>query len=348
MFWYKQNKSNVRMAFIYLNFAARMNSKISHIGLGNAAYNTTKTLNALGINAEVWPVKDENYLIELLKQDNNLTHVIISAPWVSTFTLAELSCEYPHIQFIVLSHSNVGFLFADRNGIKKLREELILQKHLHNFYVAGNCKKFCDWAQIAWNEPMLYLPNLYYVNDMKLENKSWDRSSSLKIGMFGATRVLKNCMTAAAAALKISKILDVHTELWFNNGRTEGNFNMGSVEQLVGNIDGFSIHYKPWSHVDEFRKFIGTMNLNLQPSYTESFNQVCADSIYESVPVVVSDAINWAPKKWIGNADDANHLAKIGVRLINTRYAAKDGQVHLRKYVKNGIKEWTNFINETY
>lgn len=341
-----KNKKDLRVVFIYLNFAARMNSRVSHIGLGNASFNTAKTLNDLGIKTEVWPVVDECHVIEKLEQDHEITHLIISAPWIETQTLAELCVKYKHIQFIVLSHSNVGFLSADRAGIKKLREGAILQQNVDNFCIAGNSERFCDWATIAWDVEVVYLPNLYYIKDMEIKNKSpLHCKKILKIGSFGAVRPLKNQIDACAAALEIAKKLNIYTEFWLNSGRVEGNHStLKAIEQLAGNIDGFKIMFKEWSHVNDFRSFVGTMDLLIMPSYTESFCMVIADGIYESVPSVVSESITWVPKNWIGNMDDANQLADIGIKLLREKDAVEDGQEALRRYIKEGIKAWKKFL----
>jgi glycosyltransferase involved in cell wall biosynthesis len=339
--------NNLRVVFIFKNFG--LIKGVSHIGLGVASANTSETLKQNGISTEVWSILNAKDLVEQLHEDtsNNknkpITHIIISAPWIPTSLLAELTCKYTHINFVVVSHSNVGFLAADRNGIKLLREEVILQNPVDNFHVAGNSKKFADWASLAWGADIVYLPNLYNVKDMKFEFKQWDRQEPIRIGCFGALRPLKNQITAAASALAIVKELDHPGEIWFSSGRNEG-WASDAISQLVGNINDFKIKNMPWAPWYEFRKFVGTMHLNLQPSYTESFNMVVADSVYESIPAVVSEAIPWTPKKWIANSDDALDIARKGIKLITTSYSAENGQTALRNFVSNGVKAWEKFL----
>jgi len=347
----KLNK--LRVVFIFKNFG--LIKGISHIGLGVASANTSETLKQNGIDAEVWSILTIEDLIHRLEKEHGhhhkhhhkpITHIVISAPWVPTSILAELTCKYSHIKFVVVSHSNVGFLAADRNGIKLLREEIILQKHVPNFQVAGNSKRFADWATLAWEEDVVFLPNLYNIKDMKFKRKRWNKNTTLRIGCFGALRPLKNQLTAAAAALAIAKKLDVPTELWFNSGRNEGGSfsSINTIEQLVGHVHGFKIKHLPWMPWHKFREFVGTMHLNLQPSYTESFNMVVADSVYKSVPAVVSSAIVWTPDYWVADADDSLDIADKGVKLITDSCAAKDGQHALKCFVKDGIKAWKKFL----
>lgn len=344
-----KNLSDIRVVFIFKNFG--LIKGVSHIGLGVASANTSATLRQHGIDAEVWSILNTDDMILKLEEEHQIhhkpiSHIVISAPWVPTALLAELVCKYNHIKFVVVSHSNVGFLAADRNGIKLLREEIILQQHVTNFQVAGNSKRFAEWATLGWGEEVVYLPNLYNIEHMKLEPKRWNKRDPLRIGCFGAVRPLKNQITAAAAALAIVKKLHTPGEIWFSSGRNEGGGfgSMGTIEQLVGNIPGFKIRHMPWAPWHEFRKFVGSMHLNLQPSYTESFNMVAADSVFENVPVVVSGAISWTPYDWMANNDDAMDIAREGVALLSNRHAAEDGQEALRDFVHYGFKSWKKFL----
>ena len=52
------------MAIAYKNFAA--NANISHIGLGVAANNATKSLRRGGVPTQAWPVADATHLRSLL------------------------------------------------------------------------------------------------------------------------------------------------------------------------------------------------------------------------------------------------------------------------------------------
>ena len=134
----------MRVILAYKNFAANRN--ISHIGLGVAAINTAKVLRHGGINTEVWPILSPADLDAKLAV-TPVDHVIISAPWIPTTDLQELCIRYPNTQFAVNCHSNVGFLQADRNGVKLLREAMDLELGNSNFHLAGNSRRFCNWLQ---------------------------------------------------------------------------------------------------------------------------------------------------------------------------------------------------------
>src|SRR5476651_1139903 len=99
----------MNVVLAYKNFAA--NRAVSHIGLGVTALNTAKTFRDAGLQADVWPITSAAELKTRLRS-SGATHVVISAPWISTADLALMCAEVPEIQFAVNCHSNLGFLQA--------------------------------------------------------------------------------------------------------------------------------------------------------------------------------------------------------------------------------------------
>src|SRR5579862_775610 len=208
-----------RLVLAYKNFAAHKN--ISHIGLGVSALNTCKVLRRAGIIADVWPVVNANDLRARLASDP-ATHVVVSAPWMPSADIHNLVMTRPSTQFAVNCHSNVGFLQADTNGVKLVREAMEIEAGTFNFNLAGNCRKFCQWIGAAFGSPCTYLPNLYYLETNQIPYRPLWRGGALRIGAFGATRPLKNFMSAAGAALEIGRNLKTDLEIWMSAGRTEG------------------------------------------------------------------------------------------------------------------------------
>jgi hypothetical protein len=132
-----------KVILAYKNFAANRN--ISHIGLGVSAMNTAKVLRKHGIPADVWPITNAQQLEKELS--SSVTHVVVSAPWIPTADLQRLALQCPEIRFAVNCHSNVGFLQADAQGVKLVREAMELETGSHNFHLAGNSSKFCRWIR---------------------------------------------------------------------------------------------------------------------------------------------------------------------------------------------------------
>lgn len=338
--------STSRVVLAYKNFAANRN--ISHIGLGVAGINTAKVLRSAGIVATVVPILSAADLHTQLAEQP-ASHVIISAPWIPTADLQRLSTQHTETRFVVNCHSNIGFLQADRNGVKLIRECIELELATHNVHLAGNCKRFCTWVHSGFGRPCAWLPNLYYLDEHSghaIHPQPIGHSGPLRIGIFGATRPLKNLMSATAAALEISRSLRLPLELWLSAGRAEGGGQtvLDAVREMLAGLPNVNLKLNGWQTWPQFRQTVGHMHLLLQPSYTESFNMVTADGIAEGVPSVVSDAIDWAPQHWKAEVDDAIAIARVGRQLLHDPHAAREGLRALKAYVSAGLCAYREFL----
>ena len=334
------------VVFVYKNFGAMCG--YSHIGLGVSAINISKSLVAKGIRSEVWPILTPEDLQKKLLAVEGVTHIVIGAVWIPTQKLALMCMQFPQITFAVNCHSNIGFLQAEPGAIKLMREALDLEQGTHNFHAAGNSHRFCDWVKDAYNLPCTNLPNLYYLDEhAKGHSPVWN-GGVLRIGVFGATRVQKNFTSAVAAAIEIAHQTKAVTEIWMNSNRNEGgNVVKQAAIELSKNIPGVSLQFYPWSTWPEFRRFVRSMHLLLQPSYTETFNMVTADGAAEGVPSVVSSAIEWAPHHWKADVDDSLAIAQVGRRLISDPNASRDGLRSLIAHNVSSFISWNNYINST-
>ncbi len=331
-----------RIILAYKNFAASKN--ISHIGLGVAALNTAKTLRKHGIAAEVWPIANAAELRARL--DATISHVVVSAPWIPTLEWQRLTAEFPAIRFAVNCHSNVGFLQADSNGVKLVREGMDLERATWNFHIAGNSRKFCRWLRDTYEVPCAYLPNLYYLDSETPAARPLYQAGTLRVGAFGATRPLKNFMSAAGAALEIAGRHHTALELWVSSGRTEGGGGiLEAVRNMLAGLPAVKLVETGWQPWPRFRVTVRQMHLLLQPSYTESFNMVTADGIAEGIPSVVSEAIDWAPEHWKACSDDVSEIARVGRALLCDRHAAEDGMQAILRHNGGGLRSWMEFLS---
>lgn len=341
-----------RVLLCYKNFSK--DCSVSHIGLGVTAMYTAKTLVHAGINAQAVPILGGDELEKILNgagaatgQDNDpVTHVVIMAQFIPTVWLAKLARKFYRIKFALNCHSNVGFLQAEPNAIKLLREAIDLETGTSNFFAGGNNKRFVQSMELMFGRPLQFLPNLYFLHGHEPIHRPIWGGGTLRLGAFGSHRIYKNFSTAVAAAMILSHEMKVQTELWINGGRTDGAGGIVYQTALawttgMPNIELKELHWTTWPN---FKRWVGTMNLLLQPSYTESFNNVTADGVVEGTPSVVSDVIDWVPHSWKASTDDAMHVAQVGRRLINDHQAAADGYKTLKQYVVNGLVEWRNFL----
>lgn len=342
----------MRVILAYKNFAA--NKNISHIGLGVAGMNNEKVLLKNGIHAEVWAILDSDHLRKLLNLQSHarqpVTHVIISAPWIATTALNHLCQLFRTIHFAVNCHSNVGFLQADPNGMKFLREDLELEMAVPNFSVAANSKKMKEWVIDAYGNPCAYLPNLYFLHgNGRRHITAWHPGSVLRIGCFGAVRPQKNLASAVGAAIELGHQLKTRTEIWISSGRTEGGGStvVNTVRQMCKDLPTTTLHEAGWHSWPSFRRLVGSMHLLLQPSYTESFNMVTADGIAEGVASVVGEAIDWVPPYWEAHTDDVFNIAHVARSLLLNHRAPEDGYQALENYLQQGIRSWKEFLERT-
>jgi hypothetical protein len=270
--------------------------------------------------------------------------VIVSAPWIATPDLARMCVEFPTTQFAVNCHSNLGFLQADPNAMRLLREGLDLGRSTWNFHIAANSERLVRWIESVYRAPCRYLPNIYYLNGMETKRAPY-HCGTLRIGAFGATRALKNLMTAAGAAVEIAQDLRSDLEFWISAGRNEGGGSVvEAVRQMMQGLHHVKLVENGWQTWPQFRQTVRHMHLLLQPSYTESFNVVTADGVAEGVPSVVSDAIQWAPDNWKAKVDDAGDIARVGRRLLQDRRAIPQGLDALKRHNRLSMRAWEDFI----
>jgi hypothetical protein len=316
----------MQVILAYKNFAA--NRGISHIGLGVTALNAAKSIRAHGIGASVWPITSA-----------------VSAPWLSTPDLAQLCADHPETQFAVNCHSNLGFLQADPSAMRLVREGIDLERCTWNFHVAANSWRLTRWVEAAYGAPCQHLPNLYYLDGIEPKRERY-AGGTLRIGAFGATRALKNLMTAAGAAVEIANSIRADVEFWISAGRNEGGGSVTeAVRQMMNGLPHVKLIESGWQSWPQFRQTVRHMHLLLQPSYTESFNVVTADGVAEGVPSVVSEAIHWAPDSWKAKVDDAGDIARVGRRLLTSRRAAKQGLAALKKHNSRSLRIWKEYLS---
>lgn len=341
-----KHKSHVFLC--YKNFSKECD--ISHIGVGVTAQFTAKTLTHAGYHARAIPIFGGDDLWQKLEHEEchgrPVTHVVISALFLPTHWLAKLARKFHHTKFAVNCHSNAGFLQVEPQAIRLLREAIDLEVGTTNFKASANCERLSSLLGDMYGHPVQFLPNLYYLHGYEPIYRSRGNSGPLRLGCFGSHRFYKNFSTAIAAAIELAHTERRQAEIWINAGRSDGNGNAVylTAKAWTDNVPYISLREYHWGAWPEFRRFVGTMDLLFQPSYTESFNNVTADGVAQGVPSVVSDAIDWVPKNWIASADDAKDVACVARHLLHDQHAAKDGYHALKKYVEHGLSRWKLFL----
>jgi hypothetical protein len=338
----------VHLAIFFRNFLGCPGG-LCHVGLGVNAYQTERVLRHHGVHVSVHGVPEPEDIFESLRSMPTLpSHVVIEAIWVELPMLKRLLMEFPTCRFAVRTHSQVGFLQVEPPAVKTLRQMLDIRANNCNFEVAANSSHLVNFLEHAYDRHCLFLPNLYDLEHVERRRKRLGivhKERPLRIASFGALRLLKNHMTSAAAALLIAQRRPL--EFWMSVNRVENAGSQGILQAIRNLYDGVpwaKLVEHPWEDWKSFRKTIGSMDLYLQPSLTETFNITCADAIAEGVPCVVSSAVEWAPKAWRAEPDDVEDVARVGRQLLANMKAPEEGLRALQDHVRDGVQIWLQWL----
>lgn len=336
-------KRDLFVAIFYRNFKHH-HHKHSHVGLGVGSLHIAKMLRRNGIPANVYGIWTAEDIRQTLKKLPEVTHVIIQAPWASAADVGALAAENHAVSFAVVCHSQVGFLQVEAGAVKLIREYLMLQDESLNFRFASNSKHFKMFVERAYNTACQYLPNMYDAVRPNFRRKHQD-SSLIRVGSFGAIRLLKNHATAAAAALELARKRGTDLEFWISTQREEhGKGVLQMIQNMFYGLEWARVVENPWQNWAAFKHTVGHMDINMQVSATETFNIVSADSVAEGVPVVGSESIEWLPKDWIACIDNVSDIARVANNLLNDGDAAEDGFEALQDYMDEAVRAWVKYI----
>lgn len=323
--------------------------KKCHRGLGINALMTAKVLRKNGIHCDLVPVNSVADVRKWLSTTKSQpTHAIFQALWVSSADMIQLCRDFDPTHFVVRCHSQIGFLQAEPSAIKTLRDLMFAQEMQLNLSVSSNTRRLHTFLQDSYKTKVLYLPNLYDLDRVKRKNDDSFDHRVLRIGSFGAHRVLKNHTTAAAAAMMMAQRHGSDLEFYINSGRAEGTKGdqvLQALQNMLGRVPWAKLVQVPWCEWSEFRQIVANMDLCLQVSFTETFNIVTADAVAEGVPSIVSDAIEWVPESWKADTDDAADIARRGAWLLWDTHGAEEGLAKLQKYCAEGVETWLGYLD---
>lgn len=349
MHYLNPNRKSAHVVLFYRNFMS-MPGGYCHVGLGNNGIHTVRVLRKHGIRADLYGVREPADIRKILTEIGPATHVVIEAFWVSLPELQSLMAEFPNSHFIVRSHSQISFLQVEAGAIKNLRDLVTYQEGALNLTVAANNRKMCDFVEKTYLGRCLYLPNLYDLDRVHRRMPMvGHHHRTLRIGSFGALRLLKNHTAAAAAALLIAERKRCDLEFWISVNRKENNGSDGILQSLRNMFQGLpwaKLHEHPWEMWPDFRRSVAHMDLTIQASFTETFNITAADSVAEGVPCVTGPAIEWVPSSWQADVDTANDIARVGMALLADPLAAEEGLESLKHYSHTGAERWLRYLDE--
>lgn len=318
-----------------------------HRGLYINALMTARVLRKHGIQCDLAPVGQVSDVVAYLK-DHCPTHAVFQAIWVPAKDMGELCVAHPRVHFVVRAHSQVGFLQVEPRAVKILRELLYLEQQVLNLTFSANSSRLTEFLVDTYKSPVEYLPNLYDFDRVSRKRDESHDHRVLRVGCFGAHRLLKNHTTAAAAALMMAERRSSDLEFYVNSGRQENvarNAIIDSLRAMFSNLLWAKLVEVPWQEWSSFRQVVAHMDLCMQPSFTETFNIVTCDAVCEGVPSVVGPAIEWVPERWKANTDDAADIARVGSHLLWDVRGAAEGLKALETFQASAVKRWVAYLD---
>lgn len=310
-------------------------------GLLNSARFVASELEKHGQETKVVEVNDNND-IDKEVFGYKPTHVIIEALWVVPEKFDEIIPLHPNVKWIVRLHSKIPFLATESMAMKWIGE--YIEKGV---MVAFNNKVACNEISLVFGTDMLYLPNVYIATSY---TPLLNNTDNINIGCFGAVRILKNHLQQAISAILFANKIKKKLNFYINTTDIE-DANNAIVKNLTALFDRYPQHTlvkQKWLEHDDFVELVKTMDMGLQVSISESFNIVAADFAAVSVPIVVSNEIEWIPS-WYRSAMDS--LSIYWSLLFTWRFGRiiglqKLNKIFLNEFSKKSVKIWLNFLKK--
>ena len=213
--------------------------------------------------------------------------VIIEALWVVPSKFEILKKLHPNITWIIRLHSELPFLANEGIAIEWLKEYV----KYDNVLIGSNSNFLIDALSPYLGTNIIYLPNYYKVTGKKPIIRE-NQHGVINVGIFGAIRPMKNSLTQAVAAINYANANNLKLRLHINSARVEQ-----KGENVLKNLRALFVDTRHeliehgWLKHQDFVKLVGTMDICLQVSISETYNIVAADVVNQRVPVVTTDEI---------------------------------------------------------
>ena len=314
-------------------------------GLYNSARFAAEMLAHVGFSVSLIEVTDNNDIDrEVTKFRPDIC--VIEALWVVPSKFEILQDLHPKVIWVVRVHSEAAFLAQEGIAVDWLSQYPVFR----NVYVALNSLEAFSQLMTFYPEKglhtykLLYLPTYYPAPKKPLYQKKF-AGTTVNIACMGAIRPLKNTLIQAIAAMRFAVTKGWKLRFHINVTRQEagGNAPYRSVVALFQNTRHELVQHD-WMDHDAFLAFLGSVDLSMQVSFSETFDIVMADSVAAGLPIVGSHAIRWIDKK---SKADTIHLESIEealFRAIKSRGLIEENLEHLQSDAKDAQTAWLNAI----
>lgn len=301
-------------------------------GLMNSCKFIANALNDREVEAKVVDVVDNNDINKEVT-DFKPTHVFIEALWVVPAKFEELIPLHPHVQWYIRIHSKIPFIANEGIAIEWLRGYNALSDKFPNLHIAANNLEMLECLHQAFHIRGDYYPNIYAPDTFISTPKVTKPNNVLDIGCFGVIRPLKNQLIQGLAAIAFGNQLGKKVRFHINADRVEqkGDAVLKNLINAMADT-GHELVEHPWLPHDDFIRLVRTMDLGMQVSLSETFNIVAADFVWNGVPLVGSNEIEWLSSLFQADTSD---IDKIVNKLYVAYYGKKIGLQNLNLWNLN-------------
>ena len=297
VFWVSKPEPTKKIKVLFITKSKNLYNTTTPITLSTGLFNSANHIitglsNEPWIEAKLVAVVDNNSIdreVTLFRPDI----VIIEAVWVVPEKFTILKKLHPNVSWIIRIHSELPFIAGEGIALDWISQYL----QQEDIYIATNSKNMLDDLYTIYPtscDKISYLPNIYPCNSLPVIKKK--PKNILKIGCFGAIRLLKNHLTQAVAAINYADQQKLNLEFHINASRIEG-FSSENVLKNLRALFAARPEHKlvehEWLSQEEFNTVILTLDLGMQVSFSETFNLVAADMISNGIPVVGSSELYW-------------------------------------------------------
>ncbi len=316
------------------------------VGLLNSANFVANALEEIGIKCQVVTVIDGNSIDREVHRVKP-RFVFLEALWVTPAKVRELALKYKSIQWSIRIHSKTPFLAHEGMAFEWITEYKKIIKELTNVRMSSNNLDFNNDMSAVTGIDFDYLPNIYKPKFHKHKDKhKKSESKYIDVACFGAIRPLKNHLEQAIAAIIFADDIGKHLRFHINATRTEQ-----KGDQVLRNLRGlFAMSKKhtlvehPWVSHKDFVRDVGSMDMGMQVSMSESFNIVTADYIYNELPIVVSEDMDWVPAMYRATPTDTKDIIRTLKFAWDTPFLTPINTMALKWYNYKSTMTWVDHI----
>lgn len=315
-------------------------------GLMKSCQFVAELLRLEGIDCKIVEVTDNNCI------DREVTryrpsHVIIEALWVVPQKFPLLLRLHPDVSWAVRVHSNMPFISGEGMAMDWLRKYGEIAAWNPKFRVAANSQRMTEELDSALGLSTAFLPNAYspvLIGKTETATQKKCHKEHLDIGCFGAIRPLKNHLEQAVAAVIFARQEGKPLRFHINASRVEQHAEP-VLRNLIALFDGTinTLIQHRWMPHAEFMKVVQDMDYGMQVSFSETFNIVAADFVYNEVPFVGSGDIPWLSAHSVAETTDWRSIVEKLSR-SRSKHIIRGNKKMLKQFSLQSVRCWLAYL----